>query len=247
MKLLNLEFWSISVCYELIAIAINNRKGPSEWTFDIPKIENVNIQIGSFQFSWNFIWNSFHCLTHLLNSSSIVYSLHQDITDDQTIRVATMVTSLNSIRTKVQRALIEDSIISVLEFEDFFYYRFDVSFDWFFRSRIYFSSFGYHSIDESKILLHWCWWLQIGDFGTVAPDDAVTKMIFVVTTALVTDVRCWWQIFSIEKSHQHNDSATNHYLDIRCWRKNVLSTSLRFWWPIQYTEKSQISRKKSPT
>ena len=120
LKLLNLEFWSISVCYELIAIAINNRKGPSEWTFDIPKIENVNIQIGSFQFSWNFIWNSFHCLTHLLNSSSIVYSLHQDITDDQTIRVATMVTSLNSIRTKVQRALIEDSIISVLEFEDFF-------------------------------------------------------------------------------------------------------------------------------
>ena len=119
LKLLNLEFWSILVCYELIAIAINNRKGPSEWTFDIPKIENVNIQIGSFQFSWNFIWNSFHCLTHLLNSSSIVYSLHQDITDDQTIRVATMVTSLNSIRTKVQRALIEDSIISVLEFEDF--------------------------------------------------------------------------------------------------------------------------------
>ena len=30
------------------------------------------------------------------------------------------VTSLNSIRTKVQRAVIEDSIISVLEFEDFF-------------------------------------------------------------------------------------------------------------------------------
>ena len=57
---------------------------------------------------------------YLLNSSSIVYSLHQDITDDQTIRVGRMVTSLNSIRTKVQRALIEDSIISVLEFEDFF-------------------------------------------------------------------------------------------------------------------------------
>ena len=31
-----------------------------------------------------------------------------------------MVTSLNSIKTKVQRAVIEDSIISVLEFEDFF-------------------------------------------------------------------------------------------------------------------------------
>ena len=119
LKLLNLEFWSILVCYELIAIAINNRKGPSEWTFDIPKIEIVNIQIGSFQFSWNFVWNSFHCLTYLLNSSSIVYSLHQNIADDQTIRVGRMVTSLNSIMTKVQRALIEDSIISVLEFEDF--------------------------------------------------------------------------------------------------------------------------------
>ena len=83
-KLLNLEFWSILVCYELIAIAINNRKGPSEWTFDIPKIENVNIQIGSFQFSWNFIWNSFYC--HLLNFCSnvyTVYSLHQGFLDDQ--------------------------------------------------------------------------------------------------------------------------------------------------------------------
>ena len=74
-----------------------------------------------------------------------------------------MVTSLNSIRTKVQRAVIEDSIISVLEFEDFFYCRFDVSFDWFFRCIIYFSSYTYHSIVESLRLLQRCWLRKIID------------------------------------------------------------------------------------